>query len=370
MKRNLLSIMSFLLFLLHLSVPVFAETDNPGSLLDKLEIARVRGDFQQMGWLRLKLEKLLNNEADAFVRTAIKRALWVEQIPLDGSGIFDYDISAMESDGDDIWIGSRSGDIARYSLSERSWFILRTGAPSLVVRAVNAIENDRDRLWFLSYGSVLIYDKRQGSSFPVDLPDHADYRGMQSLSLLGRGILVGTQSGGFRRILPNEETVIPIEGLRNICYLKRVESNCLMAGTEEDGLFMLDQAFRPVPVISNNRQTSSVRTILKGDGYYLAGSYGNGIFMLRGEEYPYDFKKFHTKGSWITDGIEINEGYCFSSLGNGLIYMDKKDLTIRTAGIADGLPSLDITSMEYSAPYIICGTQGQGLLVVHENFFK
>ena len=370
MKRSTPAIFFCLVFLFQLSVPVLSETDDAANLLDKLEVSRVRGDFQQIRWLRVKLETLLKNETDGFVRTAIKRALWVEQIPLNGSGIFNHDISALEVDGDDIWIGSRSGDIARYSLSERRWLILRTGAPSLAIRAVNAIEKDRDRLWFLSYGSVLLYDKRQGISFPIDLPDHPDYRGMQSLTLLGRGILVGTQSGGFRRILPKEETVISIDGLKNISYLNRIESNCLMAGTEEDGLFILDQAFHPVPVIINNRQTSSVRSVLNGDGYYLVGSYGNGIFILRGEKHPLEFRKLNTPGNWITDGIETKEGYCFSSLGNGLIYIGKKDLSIRIAGITEGLPSLDITSMEYSAPYIICGTQGQGLLVVHENFFK
>ncbi|OQY34875.1 MAG: hypothetical protein B6241_03060 [Spirochaetaceae bacterium 4572_59] len=366
MIRQILLYSQFISFLL-----LFPESLIPEeNLLDDLNKAQERGDFLEDEYISRVLSEKLTIEADPYIRTSLKRALWVHQVPLEKSGLFDFNISAMEADGDDIWIGTRSGDIARYSLSEQEWFILQKGAPSLAIRSVNAILCDKDRIWFLSYGSIILFDKRLGNSYFLDLPDHADYRGMQSLSLLGRGILVGTQSSGFRRILPGDETFIDIPGLNNISFQYKKDGDLLFAGTEETGLFVLDRFFHPHQVVSNNRRTASVRTLLPGDGYYVAGSYGNGLFQLISDGQVYEYRKIFSKGNWITDGELLKKGYCFSTLGNGLIYMSREDLVARSLGIPEGLPSLDIAALEYSSPYLICGTQGQGLLIIHENFFN
>ena len=355
-----------LLFFILIGIPLYCAD----SLPDALEAARGKGDFQQVRLLSRQMESLLAAEEDPVVRTLYNRALWVQRISLIGSGFFDYNISALKADGDDIWFGSRSGDIGRYSLSERKWLILQEGSPSLAIRSVNAIETDRRRVWILSYGSLMVFDKRTGEPYLTDLPDHRNYRGMQSLTLLGRGVLVGTQASGLRRILPAEETVLSLPELRNVSFFRQVNPELLFAGTEENGLFLLDNSFHIRECTDNNRRTGAVRSLLDYRGGFLGGSYGNGLFVLRDVNDTYEYEKLPIIAKWITDGVETEKGYCFSTLGNGLIYLEKQDLKIHSAGIEEGLPSLDITAVDYAAPYLICGTQGQGLLIVHENFFK
>ena len=356
----------FLCIFLCFSFPFFADE----TLLEELDKALERGNYHRVLILKNEILAKLDIEKDPLIRTVLKRALWVESVPFTGSGVFDPFISALQVVDDDVWIGSRSGDIARYSLSERKWFLLQEGAPSLAIRSVNAIETDRDRIWFLSYGSVQMYDLRTSRLYRADLPDSAAYRGMQSLSMLGRGVLVGTQGTGLRRILLREETVLSYPSLKNVSFLKQFDRDTLYAGTEEHGLFLINLSGEIVPAVSNNRRTSGVRTLLPLKESYLAGSYGNGLFLLEKQNSSYIYQKIYSPALWITGGTETSSGYCFSTLGNGLIYMDRSDLSQYFAGIEEGLPTLDFTSIGYSAPYFICGTQDQGLLVVHEDFFK
>ncbi|MDA3957272.1 hypothetical protein, partial [Oceanispirochaeta sp.] len=159
--------------------------------------------------------------------------------------------------------------------------------------------------------------------------------------------------------------------LRNITFLKELSMGQLLAGTELDGLFILDSHFQPMPLSENNRQTSAVRSVL-GDssGRMIAGSYGAGLFQLvrKGEEYDIVFLR--TAAKWITDGVEIRHYYCFSTLGQGLILFDKETLQSRFFGIEDGLAGLDINAMVYVEPYLICAAQGQGLIKIHEHYFE
>ncbi len=353
-------------FFLWFSSPFYGEN----LLLEELETAVENGNYHRILSLRNEILGSLEKEKDPLIRTVLKRALWIDGISFTGSGVFDPFISSLKVVDDDVWIGTRSGDIARYSLSERQWFLLQQGAPSLAIRSVNAIEADRDRIWFLSYGSVHMYDRRTGRLFRADLPDSVAYRGMQSLSMLGRGVLVGTQGQGLRRILLREETNLSYPDLKNVSYLKQMDDDTLYAGTEEHGLFLVDRAGKILPAVENNRRTSGVRVLIPMENGLLAGSYGNGLFLLEKTGNRFDYSKIYTAAHWITGGSATARGYCFSSLGNGLIYMDGNDMSLHFAGIEEGLPTLDYTSIDYSAPYLICGTQDQGLLVVHEDFFK
>ncbi|MDC7238917.1 MAG: hypothetical protein PQJ50_01025, partial [Spirochaetales bacterium] len=83
----------------------------------------------------------------------------------------------------------------------------------------------------------------------------------------------------------------------------------------------------------------------------------------------YDIVFLNSRSSWITDGAENRDFYFFTTLGQGLMAVDKKSLAIRYYGISEGLGGLDLSSLVYLEPYIICAVQGQGLVIIHEDFF-
>ena len=126
-----------------------------GDDLDDFRESLKTGDYSRTEYLRTVLQEKLESEEDPLLRTGIKRTLFQEHVPFPDELIYDASVSAMLADGDDIWIGSRSGDIARYSLSERRWTVLVRGEESLAIRAVQSILAEGEHIWFLSYGSVV-----------------------------------------------------------------------------------------------------------------------------------------------------------------------------------------------------------------------
>ncbi|QEN07646.1 hypothetical protein EXM22_06455 [Oceanispirochaeta crateris] len=337
-----------------------------------LQKIRSRGDFISEQYVIQDGEHKLSLVSDPTERTILKRQLYLEDISLPESLFFDTQISALSADGDDIWLGSRSGDIARYSLSERKWTSFVRGEESLAIRMVQSIQIESERIWFLSYGSVAIYSKRHDRFIQLSIPDDQEYRGLQSAVLMGQGLISGTQSSNLRRIRLDSQSVIQqTPSLRNITFLKDLKNGTLLAGTEMDGLFILDEYFQPRPLSENNRKTSAVRAVLGDpDVRMIGGSYGAGLFQLVRQGEGYDIVFLHTPVQWITDGVEIKGEYYFSSLGQGLVVLDGETLQSRFYGISEGLSGLDINALVYVDPYLICAVQGQGIIKIHENYFK
>lgn len=322
--------------------------------------------------LRIELEKQLSAEDDSLSRTALKRVLYQETIELPDSVFFDNHISALVADGDDLWMGSQNGDIARYSLSEKTWKSFIKGQETLAIRTVQKILPDKERIWFLSYGSVAVYSKRYDRLISLDIPDEKNYRGLQSGILVGSGLIAGTQSRGLRRIRLDTQSILPGGSeLRNITFLQTLDNQRTLAGTEENGLFILNQNYSASPAGQNSRNLSATRAVL-GDykSRMIAGTYGSGLFKLVREGDKYDIVLMNSHSRWITGGVELAEHFCFSTLGQGLLVIEKDNLEISYLGISEGLGGLDLSSIAYVKPYLICAVQGQGLVKIHEDLFR
>ena len=359
--------LSSILLLLLLSVHSFSE-EYGGELTD----AREEGDFHLESLYRQRMEGVLGSQTDILDRTRLNRMVFMESVPLPEDIFFSDSISVLRNDGDDLWLGSRSGDIARYSLSERRWKSLIRGQESLAIRTVQTIEADGERIWFLSYGSVGLYSKRHDRLIYLDIPDEQSFRGLQSSVVMGSGLITGTQGRGLRRIrLDGYSSIQETSSLRNVTYLEKLGNSEFLAGTEEDGLYIVDTRFRIRDAGRNSRQLSAVRTVL-GDpgGVMIGGTYGNGLFKLVRQGERYDIVLIHSRAPWITDGAENSGYFFFSTLGQGLAVVDRESLDIRYFGISEGLGGLDLSSVVYVEPYIICAVQGQGLVIIHEDFFK
>ncbi|MDC7232007.1 MAG: hypothetical protein PQJ58_02155 [Spirochaetales bacterium] len=374
MKQSLfLSVLIFSLFLNCLPLTGEEQFEHRLLLLENTLLdSRNKGDFLTEEGIRKTLETDLAHETDSLNRTALKRLLYMESIALPENIFFDTDISSMTVVDDDLWLGSRSGDIARYSLSERQWKSYARGQESLSIRTVQAILPDRERIWFLSYGSVGVYSRRHDRIVSLPVPDEKEFRGLQSAVVMGSGLIAGTQSKGLRRIRLDSQSVLPRPGdLRNITYLQFMDREQLLAGTEENGLYILDRFYNARPAGSGSSQLSAVRVLL-GDpsDSMIAGSYGGGLYKLVREGASYDIVLLNSRARWITGGVELSGLYCFSTLGNGLLVMDKEARNIRSLGISEGLSGLDLSSAAYVAPFIICAVQGQGLIKIHEDIFR
>lgn len=333
---------------------------------------RMNGDFQKETHLKAVLENQLLLETDMLHKTALKRLLYQELIELPEDLFFDQQVSSMAVDEDDIWIGSRNGDIARYSLSEREWKSYIKGQETLAIRTVQTIIPEDEKIWFLSYGSVGLYWKRYNRLISLPVPDEQEYRGLQSGIVVGSGLIAGTQSRGLRRIRLDSQSVLPhTSDLRNITFLQALEGERLFAGSEEQGLYVLDRNFNASSAGPNSEQLSAVRAVL-GDPKteMIAGSYGGGLYKLVRQGDEYDIVLLNSRSRWITGGVELRNYYCFSTLGQGLLILSKDNLRVSYYGISEGLGGLDLNSIVYIEPYLICAVQGQGLVKIHEDIFE
>ncbi|MBF9017239.1 MULTISPECIES: hypothetical protein [unclassified Oceanispirochaeta] len=374
---NKFSFLSIFLILLSFQTTLYCSADDFSaadfSANEELLLKyRINGDYLKESNLRTVLEELLFSETDPLSRTALKRLLYQELIELPDDIFFDKHISALAADGDDLWMGSRSGDIARYSLSEKSWKSFIRGQDSLAIKTMQTILPDHERIWFLSYGSVGVYSKRHSRLIYLDIPDEKDYRGLQSGIVVGTGLITGTQSRGLRRIRLDSQSVLPLASdLRNVTFLQALDDQRILAGSEEDGLFILDRSFNASAAGQNSRQLSAARAVL-GDSRsrMIAGSYGGGLYKLVRQGDKYDIVLLNSRTRWITGGVELPEHFCFSTLGQGLLVMEKESLEISYLGISEGLGGLDMSSIAYVEPYIICAVQEQGLVKIHEDLFR
>jgi hypothetical protein len=134
----------FLFFLLIFSVSLQAGDE----LLLSLKQARQAGDFQKILFYQQILEKNLSDTWDRFDRKSLKKQLYIESVPLPPDIFYDSQIAVLRVVDDDIWLGSRSGDIARYSFSSRRWTSLVRGQESLSIKSVQEILPQGERIWF------------------------------------------------------------------------------------------------------------------------------------------------------------------------------------------------------------------------------
>ncbi len=341
-----------------------------GDPFRELEISRKRGDFAREEGLLEELEGTIREREKGYVRTFYERRLYHKEILLPEGVFYSTNVSALTLDSSDLWVGTRGGDLARYSLPEQTWRSYRRGEAALTIRTIQDIVVGERGLWILHYGGISYIDKRRDQEISLAIPLGEEFRGIQRGILLQGELLAGTQVAGVHRIGPQgRELLAPSRQVRNISYLGE-DAGGLLVGTSLKGELYRLNGERGLQRVASGAALRNTRVLLPLEDGFLGGSYGYGLFQLLPRGEIYDYKEIPSASKWITAGVSLDGIYIFATLGEGLVILRKGEYDVKYYGIAEGLRGVNITALAYGSPYVVGAVQGRGLIRIHERFFR
>ncbi|MCD6122586.1 MAG: hypothetical protein J7K04_12180 [Spirochaetales bacterium] len=324
-------------------------------------------------FLKINPDKIGKAKNSAYIKLK-NRLEWENLLPED-LGINDGNISAVATDGDDLWIGTWNGGIARYNMSMGKTAVFKKGAESLVPRTVRTVEITKRRVWVGSFSGLSYYSKASSKWYAIKIfssPEPVKVETIKSVNdrlyigTLGEGLWLGTELNvqNFHRL------DFPSQFINCISYY----NNYLLIGTMDMGIFIIN--------ISTGKITNfqdlfpgftplNITTIITGWNTDLwIGTYGKGLFHWiknSGRMEIYTKENGRIRDNWILSSVKTEKGLYFGTFGGGIIHVDKKENIIKNIGLKDGLSSLDISALAYARPLLILGTLGMGITIFYED---
>ncbi len=287
-------------------------------------------------------------------------------------GLKDSNISCLRVDGDDLWVGTWNGGVARYSLSGG------TSDPFPQPPFSRSIEAADRRVWIGTTEGLSWYGKGTGrwGTEPDPAADHP--YSIQVLRGLSSGLYVGTLGDGLLRQGDGGWTPVSDGSLPGRFVTALAEDpvrGWLLIGTMNIGLVILDQKTGAMSTLAEavpSFTSENITTILPArDGTIWLGTYGEGLAAWKPEtgrvQYYTRENGPQVGDNWILSSCETDRAVYFGSFGGGVSILSKSDGSWRRIGIRDGLASMDVAAIAWKAPRVFFGTLGGGVSVYDED---
>lgn len=320
------------------------------------------------------IKKPFTAKEDIAAYDLLKRRLAWESITPAEIGVEDGNISAISVDGDDLWIGTWNGGVARYSYSTGKIKLFKEGVNSITDNSILAIEVEKKRVWVGTYNGLSYYLKTDGSWKTIEKFGKARPGKISVIKSLGNDVYVGTLGNGLWKFSKNSWNRVgsgKVPGDYILCIEESGRE--LYLGTMTNGIYIMDknrETFRNIDEVIRGFTPRNI-TMLHEDKYQhlWIGTYGSGLVLWDKKENKlryYSKKSGEIGDDWVLCGIETAKGMYFGTFGGGAAFFSFKGLQWRGIGIEDGLTSLDIATMAYSSPAVYFGTLGAGIVVYRE----
>ncbi|MQY76671.1 MAG: hypothetical protein GH155_03490 [Spirochaeta sp.] len=307
----------------------------------------------------------------------LERKLLLKEISPALLGLSDNNISAIEVDDDDLWVGTWDGGLARYSLSNKETMVFRTGGKSLTPNSVRSIEITPESVWIGSYRELSVYSKIDSSWKIIPEFSGANSTRIETIKAMKDTIYIGTLGRGLWRLKNNNWqrlNAAPLPGAFINC-LENIGS-LLYIGTMNLGVVLLDIEtgfFSTFDRINPGVEARNITMLLAQsmDTIWI-GTYGRGLYNWQEKNNKlvhYIKSSGQIADDWILSGVKTGRALYFGTFGGGISFIFLNSGKWQRIGLNQGLPSLDISVLAYlAAPVgsLFAGTLGGGVVELDE----
>jgi len=315
------------------------------------------------GYFRLIQPRNLGSADRPLYSTMRVRLVW-DSISAAELGLADSNVSTLRADGDDLWVGTWNGGVARWSVSSGQ----SAAFPSPAF--ARSIEVTDRRVWIAAADGLAWYGKATARWGFSDA-----WKGLAVAEAAGE-LYAGTLGDGLLRLAGEEWERVSdgeLPGRFVTCIAGGPDGASVLVGTMTLGLIVIDGASgamrgldQIVPAFTARNVTS---VLTDAEGRVWIGTYGAGLFLWtpgEGSVRRFSRETGEIGDDWVLAMCETPRALYFGTFGAGVSAFEKSRGAWRRFDIADGLASRDVTAIAARAPYVFFGTLGAGVSVYDE----
>ena len=304
----------------------------------------------------------------------LARGLMWEHLTPRQLGMGDGNISAIATDGDDVWVGTWTGGLVRHTRSTGRRQVFREGPESLLSRRVRDIHPAGGYVWVGTDEGLSVYARSSGrwrqepvlgGEEPSPVVAIVDAGGVEYAGTLGQG-LWRHDASGWSRVGHQSLPGLFINALQ-------VVDQTLWIGTIDLGLVSLDlrsgtlRSFDEVnPALGPQNVTAIVA---EDDATLWIGTFGDGLYRWEADRNRITHFSAGTgqiPDDWILAAAVGDAGLYFGTFGGGAVRHDPQRETWTAISLEQGLTSLNVAVVAAARGRIYFGTLGAGVAILSE----
>ena len=267
----------------------------------------------------------------------------------------DNAISAIEFDGDDVWIGMWSGGVSRFSRSTAKLDIFNARNTKLPSDYARDILVQKDKVWVATHEGLAYYNKTDSKWHNIEAMKN--YK-LKTISYDGSYLYVSTlYKGVFRSKDGNTwENIVPSHSVLDILHV----GNELFIATPERGVLV----YRGQKVESFLPNVSAKTIIRDSDPDVIwIGTYGQGLLKINKNSGKIleEYGAKDMRSDYVESLLLIGNQLWVGTLESGVSIYDMKKKKWTAFGLSEGLPGLDITTITKENQHIWFGTLAGGI---------
>ncbi len=316
----------------------------------------------------------LSGEASETYRELARALMWNYLTPRE-LGLEDANISAIATDGDDVWVGSWTGGLARYTHSTGQQSVFSEGPRSLMSLRVRDIETVDDYIWVGTDRGLSVYALASSRwRHELTIGDEQEPVALAAIATAGDTVFAGTLGQGLWR--DDGTGWHALEGALPGSFITalQVVGDTLWIGTIDLGLVSLDLAsgaVRSFDEINPGLGPQNVTAIEPGaDRALWITTFGAGVYRWQPEANR--ISHFSAAGGelpddWVLSGAMGDNGMYFGTFGGGVAHYSQPGGSWSVISLAHGLPSLNVAVVTAVRGSVYFGTLGGGVAVLSER---
>jgi len=262
-------------------------------------------------------------------------------------------------------VGTWNGGTARWSLAaEVSTLFPNPAYP-------RAFEPTARRVWVATFEGLASYARASGRwSLVPELQEPSPAK-VQALETQGDDLYAGTLGDGLLRLRDGVWETVSSGGYPGrFVNCLAADGDRLLVGTMDLGLLVLDTGtgrFTSLAALHPAFTARNVTTVLPDRGRVWIGTYGEGLWLWEdGTIRRFGRDTGEIGDDWVLASCRVADGIWFGTFGAGASFVGD-DGRWRRLGVADGLPSLDVSAIAWRPPFVFLGTLGAGVCAYWEG---